>query len=229
MKKCNKCKSEFPDSQFPFSSTGDKTKRIGFCTDCNVKVKEYNTKYRKDPKGAKVIAKAKERWKKSDRGIAITKVYSNGQLNKDAQSKYWKSEKGKLACHSRLTKHRHSIDLQIGFWQLLSGSRKTSAVVFRCTEFKSANDVLAHVKSTLSNSSKWEDYGSLWEIDHIIPRSAYNHDDPEDVYRCWSRGNIRSCTKVENRSKNCSIDRALVEAVPLHLHPKQWSSGGSSV
>ena len=229
MKKCNKCHMELEETSFPFSLTGDKTRRIGFCEDCNAKVKAYNKKYREDADSAKVLASAKKRWRESDHGIEVTAKYQSSQLNKDAQSKYWKSSKGKLAVDRRLTKHRHSIDLQIGFWQLLTGSRNTSSVVFRCTEFKSAAQVVAHIEHTRLNSMAWKDYGTTWEIDHKIPRSAYNHDDPEDVMRCWSCANVRACWKSANRSKNDQICPELVREVPVGYHPKSWSGVGSSV
>jgi len=220
MKRCNKCHMELEETSFPFSRTGDKTRRIGFCEDCNVKVKAYNKRYREDPDGAEVLASAKKRWRESDHGIEVTQEYRGSQLNKDAQSKYWKSSKGKEAVDRRLAKHRHSIDIQIGFSQLVSGARKKSSVVFRCTEFKTASAVIFHVKSTLLDGMKWQDYGTTWEIDHKIPRSAYNHDDAEDVLRCWSRANVRACWKTANRSKNAQLCPTLVQEVPIAYHPK---------
>jgi len=220
---------ELEETSFPFSQTGDKTRRIGFCEDCNVKVKAYNKRYREDPDGAEVLASAKKRWRESDHGIEVTQQYRGSQLNKDAQSKYWKSNKGKEAVDRRLTKHRHSIDIQIGVSQLVSGKRKKSAVVFRCTEFKTAAALIAHVKSTLLDGMQWKDYGATWEIDHKIPRSAYNHDDPEDVLRCWSRANVRACWKRTNRSKNALLCPALVQEVPVAYHPKSGLGIGSSV
>ena len=132
--------------------------------------------------------------------MQVTEEYQGSQLNKEAQAKYWKSAKGKEAVQRRLTKHRHSIDIQIGFSQLVSGSRKKSSVVFRCTEFKTAAAVIRHVKSTLLDGMRWSEYGSTWEIDHKIPRSAYDHDDPEDVLRCWSRANVRACCYCSSSS-----------------------------
>lgn len=229
MKKCNKCHLELKDESFPFRLTGDKTVRIGFCEDCNAKVKAYNKKYREDPESSKVLASAKSKWRHSEHGTNVTKEYRNSQLNKDAQAKYWKSSKGKVSVKRRLTKHRHSIDIQIGFSQLLSGARKKSSVVFRCTEFKTAEAVVAHVKSTLVNGMKWKDYGITWEVDHKIPRSSYDHDDPEDVLRCWSHANVRACCKTTNRSKNCQLCPELVQEVPTTYHPKSWLGIGSSV
>ena len=224
MKTCNKCKNTFPDAQFPFSLTGDKTRRIGFCIDCNVKVKAYNKKYREDPKSALVLASCKKRWRDSDHGKAVTHTYVRSDMNKEAQAKYWATDNGKEAARRRLEKHRHSIDLQIGFSQLLSGSRKVSGVVFRCTEFKSAEEVKAHVYSTLQPNMRPEDYGSTWEVDHKIPRSEYDHDDPEDVYRCWSRANIRASWITDNRSKNCSVVPNVVATVPHGMRPKRWAN-----
>ena len=224
MKTCNKCRQELPETEFPFSKTGDSIRRIGFCHDCNVKVKAYNKQYREDPESAKVMSNAKKRWSGSEHGIAVTAAYRDSDMNKAAQSKYWKSPKGKVAVANRLKNHRHSIDLQIGFWHLLAGGRKTSSVVFFNTEFKSKHDVVNHIESVKLDSMHWNEYGVTWEIDHKIPRSEYNHDDPEDVLRCWSHENVRACCIRANRSKNSKVIPALRDEVPVSKWPKKWGA-----
>lgn len=223
MKICNKCKQLLPDAQFPFSLIGDKTRRIGFCVDCNVKVKAYNKHSREDPRASLVLKTAKKRWRDSEHGQEVTHTYVHGDMNKEAQARYYTSEKGKDTAAKCRAKHRHSIDLQIGFSQLLSGSRETSSVVFRCTEFKSAEEVREHVHSTLDPSMRVDDYGVTWEVDHKIARCEYDHDDPEDVLRCWSRANIKAEWITDNRSKNSRIVESVVATVPHGQRPKQWS------
>jgi hypothetical protein len=35
----------------------------------------------------------------------------------------------------------------------------------------------------------WDNYGKVWHIDHIIPCAAFNHENQEEVNRCWNYKN----------------------------------------
>jgi len=212
------------DEEFPLSTKGDKTKRIGFCAPCNVIVKEKNAARRADPVKHKQDIAGKKRYRDSAHGAAKVKEFSASSKNKDCQRKYWRSEKGKQSVNRRLVKHRKSINLQIGVWHLLSGCRKTSSVVFNRTEFKTSTQLSDHMKSTFPPSAQFsmENYGTAWEVDHKIPRSAYDHDDDDDTNRCWSKANMRACGSKTNKEKNDSIDIELAYTVPEQFWPKAW-------
>lgn len=64
-------------------------------------------------------------------------------------------------------------------------------------------ELKAHILSQLPNGWTIADYGEKWEIDHIIPRSAFDYQsyDDEEYRRCWSLENLRPCCKIENRRK----------------------------
>lgn len=224
MKECNRCHLLKTDEEFPFSTKGDKTKRIGFCEPCNIVVKEKNAARRADPVKHKQDLAGKKRYRDSAHGAAKIKEFNCSEQNKKCQQKYWKSNKGKESVQRRLAKHRKSIDLQIGVWQLLSGSRKTSSVVFNRTEFKTSKQLSDHLKSTFPPGSQFsmENYGVAWEVDHKIPRSAYDHDDDDDTKRCWSAANMWACTPKTNKAKNDDIDIELASTVPQQFWPKAW-------
>lgn len=50
----------------------------------------------------------------------------------------------------------------------------------------------------------WDNWGLVWEIDHIIPRAAFSFtslDDPK-VRECWAFSNVRPVWKLVNHSKS---------------------------
>lgn len=53
----------------------------------------------------------------------------------------------------------------------------------------------------------WDNYGEVWEIDHVIPQSAlpYSSMDDDNFCRCWSLDNLQPLTVSENRSKGCRV------------------------
>ena len=42
----------------------------------------------------------------------------------------------------------------------------------------------------------WNNYCTVWELDHKIPREAYDFDNPEDIKRCWSAKNVHAMTNA---------------------------------
>lgn len=64
-------------------------------------------------------------------------------------------------------------------------------------------DLKAHILGNLPNGWTLADYGSKWEIDHIIPISAFDYQTVEDEQyrRCWSLENLQPLCKIKNRRK----------------------------
>jgi len=47
----------------------------------------------------------------------------------------------------------------------------------------------------------WVNYGSIWEIDLIIPASAYDLTNEQQLLACFNWKNIRPCLKSDNLAK----------------------------
>lgn len=60
-----------------------------------------------------------------------------------------------------------------------------------------------HLESQFTSEMSWDNYGSYWEIDHIIPQNTFNITSSEDTdfKICWSLANLRPLTTIENRSR----------------------------
>lgn len=67
----------------------------------------------------------------------------------------------------------------------------------------SLNDLVLHLESQFDSKMNWNNYGSYWHIDHILPRSYFkyeNHTD-ESFKKCWSLSNLRPLEAIENIRK----------------------------
>ena len=78
------------------------------------------------------------------------------------------------------------------------------------------NDLMKHLESQFEDWMTWNNYGE-WEIEHIIPKDAFNFSKPEDIdfKRCWALENLQPMEAKENREKSNKIDGEFQPA--LHI------------
>lgn len=50
----------------------------------------------------------------------------------------------------------------------------------------------------------WDNYGSEWHIDHIVPCSWFHHEDPDHQRLCWNYQNLRPLCGNENIQRSAS-------------------------
>ncbi len=54
-----------------------------------------------------------------------------------------------------------------------------------------------------------------FQLDHILPCVAFNHDDPFEVWACWHPENFQWLSKTDNLSKNREFDEKVLETYLL--------------
>lgn len=63
--------------------------------------------------------------------------------------------------------------------------------------------LVAHLERQFSRGMTWENYGTRWEIDHIIPRAAFPRT-REGAIACWTLSNLRPLWSEANRAKSAT-------------------------
>jgi hypothetical protein len=86
-------------------------------------------------------------------------------------------------------------------WQSLGhslGGRKWTELVGY-----DAHKLKAHLEEKFTPSMTWDNHGTYWEIDHVLPISsfAFQHPDDEQFKKCWALTNLQPLTRTENRKK----------------------------
>ena len=83
---------------------------------------------------------------------------------------------------------------------LLSGRLKDSKDTMRyvgcALEF-----LMTHLEKSFKKGMTWDNYGNIWHVDHIIPCARYNHNEEEQVKRCWNWQNLQPMFAMENVKK----------------------------
>jgi len=68
------------------------------------------------------------------------------------------------------------------------------------------NDLKRHLESLFVEGMSWNNFGE-WHIDHIIPKSFFQYEKPEDVefQYCWSLDNLQPLWAIDNQIKSNQI------------------------
>ena len=134
---------------------------------------EYAKQYRKE--NAKKIAEKHKIW---------------ARINRHKIKKYRKSPQSRIInnIRKRLKKFLKSIGVN---------SRNHSNIV-GCTKVK----FVKHMESKFTVRMTWENYGSYWHLDHIIPVSSFDLADPEQCKQANHWTNLQPLEASKNLSKS---------------------------
>ena len=102
-------------------------------------------------------------------------------------------------------KLRKSVSKLIRFYLLKQLIPKTSSAWKKLNY--TPKQLKEHLEKQFDDKMNWENYGSYWTIDHIIPQSKllFETFDDENFIKCWSLENLRPLEKIENIKKGNKI------------------------
>jgi hypothetical protein len=66
-----------------------------------------------------------------------------------------------------------------------------------------------HLEKQFTTEMTWENYGTVWVVDHKIPKSVFNYEKPEDIdfKKCWALPNLQPLEKIENIKKSNKLSK----------------------
>lgn len=99
--------------------------------------------------------------------------------------------------------HKTHFYLQTRLSEMMSAGIRSrmNAAAYGCT----AKELTEHISSLFSNGMTWDNYGRTgWEIDHIVPVSAFDMKDPIEIQQCFHYTNLRPLWRRDNLSKGRS-------------------------
>lgn len=72
----------------------------------------------------------------------------------------------------------------------------------------SPSDLKLHLEKQFDENMSWNNHGTYWHIDHIIPQAAleYNSFDHPNFLKCWSLNNLRPLKAEDNIRKSSIIN-----------------------
>jgi len=197
-KKCCKCKEWIAlENYSKLKSHWD-----GYRNNC----KECNKKQRLENKD-KMTDYNKKYWiKTKDKQLQKNKEWrlNNKEKVNEYQAKYmkkWDKKQREINPQYKLIKN-----LRSRLYSALKGRTKSEPTkkLLGCE----IDFLKKHLENKFDENMNWENYGSYWHVDHIIPCSIWNLENDIELKACCHYTNLQPMEASENESKNnkCSID-----------------------
>lgn len=76
-------------------------------------------------------------------------------------------------------------------------------------------EMVKNLEVQFSSEMSWENYGTYWSIDHIIPQCLFDFTCEDQVRACWSIENVRPLLKEENAKKANRLNMNLIREYGL--------------
>jgi hypothetical protein len=103
-------------------------------------------------------------------------------------------------------------------FKIYENCRKRIWKVLRKSKTNKTNELLGCSKIfyqmwleyTFDTSITWSNYGTAWDIDHVVPIDSFNLEDKEEILKCFNWRNTRSLDKQENGKKSNNIDQSYI-------------------
>lgn len=67
----------------------------------------------------------------------------------------------------------------------------------------SLDDLINHLESKFTDGMSWDNYGTLWHIDHVIPINLWRFEttDDREFKQCWALCNLQPLWAIDNHRK----------------------------
>lgn len=176
------------------------------CPGCKeLKVEKDNFNYfNKTGKSGKIYKKCENNCKSCRKLAKQKRDFLNKDEVKDRRQTPEFKEKRREAKKKRLRedicyKLRENVSGAVSKAIKRSGARKNGASVLKYLPFK-IDELKMHLEKQFDENMTWENHGSYWQIDHIIPQSdlPYDNMERENFKICWSLENLRPLDARQN-------------------------------
>lgn len=183
MKRCNKCGRELDESEF----NKDSAAKDGLKTLCKSCCKAYKQAIR-------------------EKTLAYSKEYNKRDYVKQQKQEYYNNNKNTISERDVKRKQEDlTYDINCKTIKSIGGvlaGRSRSSMYFDVLGY-STIQFKHHIETLFSENMTWDNYGTYWELDHIIPKSKFVFNSTRDLqYKiCWSMLNLRPVEVDYNRQR----------------------------
>jgi hypothetical protein len=222
---CNKCGVEKPVTEYYIRKNNNKSKLVYYRSKCKKCECSISISYIKSHKEERELYEInhKEKRKEYDK----KSYYKNIEKRQAAKREYYNVNKIKMCLYSntyrinniekiniynsKYNKLRKSNDtnykLRCNLRNNIYSSLKNNQKSGRALELLgcSIQEFKQWLESWFDDKMNWDNYGSYWNIDHILPCAAFELQNSEEQEVCFNYTNLRPLKASENFSKQDKI------------------------
>jgi hypothetical protein len=187
-KTCTECHTDKELSGFNW-----RNRAKGILTEkCRVCINEYAARYRQE-NGAAVKAAQKKYY--DTIGCTLKKEYDLARL--DVVRVYARNK------YSTDPQYRMKKILRTRFTKVVKNGTGSK----RMLEYLQMPIALFRtwIESQFDASMTWQNHGTIWEIDHVIPIASFDLTSDDEIRFCFAWNNMQPLSKVENAEKSARI------------------------
>ena len=120
---------------------------------------------------------------------------------------YYKKNKDKILEQGKINKRRYRENPTHKVQDNISRSIRKKIKNFH----PDVSRIKEHLENQFTNELTWDNYGTIWHVEHIVPQSLYDFSNKEDINRCWNERNLRPLKAIDNLRKNNKLNAGLIE------------------
>lgn len=221
-KTCSKCKRKLDITMFSRNCKAkDGLKQQ--CKDCDKLYKDMN----------KDKLREQERFYRENHREQIREYYHKTKTEDKIQRKreYYQEHKEYFKQYReshKETRKDNKYNINIGyricintttlFSSILKGRIKNSQTLLINCGY-TVQQLKDYIKSQFTLEMNWDNYGSYWELDHVIPRNLFKYNSIDDLQFkiCWSLKNLRpvACNVNKSRPRKLYLDVSKEQAIEI--------------
>lgn len=156
----------------------------GYAYTCKECISKYNSQYFSKP------GKDRNQYRKR-----------TGKTWAATKRRAWEKNKRKVDLSFRL-----SMNLRSRVASFLKGRsipKKTKLTKYLGCELK---DLINYLESQFDSNMNWDNYGSYWHVDHIIPLASFDLTSLESQLEAFNYKNLQPLERIENIKKGARLD-----------------------
>ena len=207
-KVCTKCGEEKPATTEYFFK--DKRGKYGIAARCKECCLAYQRAIYTSEKGRRrYLARKDKHYAAVQRWREANKTKVDAYNKKHRASEKAKATKAAYARGKRSQDTRHRLIENLRM-RTNKAFTRYSRRRFSLTSYlqERYGDIFAHVEGQFYAGMAWDNYGEIWEVDHIIPLKSrveghlvFRPDSEEDILVASNKNNLRPLARSKNRSK----------------------------
>lgn len=219
-KVCNRCKIEKDINEF-YLNCGTKDGRATICKRCiAIQRQKEGPRVLTEEQRKRALEQSKRYYEEHKEQVLARsqRYYEEHKEQKRQQGKAYKQRnRAKIAAYYQENKDRLSTERKERYWsdpifrlnRLISSYMSRSLKGEKCERHWESlipytlQDLVKHLEKQFLPGMTWDNYGSEWEVDHIIPLGTlkYSSTEEDNFIIAWGLANLRPLWSSENKSR----------------------------